>query len=81
MVAEQAIPAIAVAGVSPVTGDAPLRGKRNIAQRVEQRGCAQYATGRGSSERHMYHVATLRQGAQAWATSRTSLRLTGSPEK
>ena len=40
----------------------------------------QYATGVGSSERHMYQVATLRQGAQASATSRASLRLTGSPE-
>jgi len=26
-------------------------------------------------------VATLHQGRQAWATSRASLRLTGSPEK
>ncbi len=41
----------------------------------------QYATGSGASERQIYQVATLHQGFQASATSRASLRLTGSPEK
>ena len=47
------------------------------ATRVEQ---VQYVTGSGSSERQIYQVATLHQGFQASATSRASLRLTGSPE-
>ena len=41
----------------------------------------QYATGSGSSDRQMYQVATLRYGAQATATSRASLRQTGSPRE
>ena len=44
---------------------------------ARQAANVQYATGSGSSERHMYQVATLRQGCQAPATSRASLRLTG----
>ena len=42
---------------------------------------AQYSTGKGSSERQIYQVATLQYGAHAAATSRASLRLTASPEK
>ncbi len=41
----------------------------------------QYSTGSGSSDRHRYHVPTVRQGSQLAATSRASLRDTGSPEK
>ena len=78
----QATPANAADGPAPAAGVVPLpeerRGKRPSAA---QGDALQYATGVGSSERHMYHVATLRQGAQASATSRASLRLTGSPEK
>jgi hypothetical protein len=35
----------------------------------------------GSKLRHKYQVATVRQGSQLAATSRASLRDTGSPEK
>ena len=59
----------------------PSRREKGEAASAAQGDALQYATGVGSSERHMYHVATLRQGAQASATSRASLRLTGSPEK
>ena len=38
MAAEQAKPAIAVAGVSPARGDAPGGGRHNITQRVETGG-------------------------------------------
>src|SRR6478735_2740614 len=41
----------------------------------------QYSTGTGSRLRHMYQVATVRQGSQLAETSRASLRDTGSPEK
>ncbi len=41
----------------------------------------QYSTGKGSSDRQRYQVATVRQGSQLAATSRASLRETGSPEK
>ncbi len=76
--AEQAAPANAVPGPAPGTGVVPLEGE---GAEGDSGGAFQYATGVGSSERHMYQVATLRQGAQASATSRASLRLTGSPEK
>jgi len=42
---------------------------------------ALFYTGTGSRLRHKYHVATVRQGSQFAATSRASLRETGSPEK
>src|SRR6476469_751351 len=49
-------------------------GPRPILPRGQSR---RYSTGTGSSERHKYHVATVRQGSQLADTSRASLRETG----